>query len=400
MIINKRAGLLFGKILFVERIGLILALLVLSGCMIGTPAPPPRRHMTEVVEEDIRLMIARFGPLLYLRNDEKFVMDDPEYVLDRGASLCWGIVNDSNYDSFRCENVQSKPTSSKTLCDDAFAVANSIQSAPNSSEYKYWLRISDAFKSGSLRRAKALVHILPAGDFSTELQFWFFYPFNGPGRVRVRASSGIGDDNWLGQCGRHYGDWELGSIIVSNTATELESVYMSRHSGGETFNRSEDRTSIEALVPFKSTSDPRRRLQIMGPGFAQSIYIAHPVVYSAISSHAHYPSAGNHNYKRVFSYDYGLGTASADLFDRTESGQAFRAYDEANYRIVSSDIPGFKVIEPTWLDYDGRWGQYEKLIDKIKFGLIPVQTYKEVGGGPSGPKMKPEWSGAIRAQGE
>lgn len=376
-----------------QGIGIILALMVLPGCV----TPPPPRHTSEVSEEDVRLMIARFGPVLYLHNNEQFLMDDPEYVLDRGASLCWGIVNDARYDSFRCENVQSKPTSSETLYDDARAAANWIQSAPDSDKYKYWLSIGDAFKKGNLRRAKALVRVLPAGDFSTELQFWFFYPFNGPGRVWVRAASGIGDRNWLRQCGRHYGDWELVSIIVTNTATELESVYMSRHSEGETFDRWENVTYPWEDGAYRSASDSRRKLKIEDQGFLKWIYIAHPIVYSGISSHAHYPWAGNHNYERVFSQSWVLGTASADLFDRTEAGRAFRACDEVNYRIISSDLPGFKVIEPKWLDYNGRWGQYEKLADGVKFGVIPTYTRKEVGKGPSGPKMKPEWSGAFRA---
>ena len=57
-----------------------------------------------------------------------------------------------------------------------------------------------------------------------------------------------------------------------------------------------------------------------------------------------------------------------------------------------------KVEEPEWLSYQGRWGQYERLVDDIKWGAIKVHTYKEVGNGPTGPKVKPEWLGAFRAQ--
>jgi hypothetical protein len=377
--------------IMIQRGCFILLLVILYGCTIGAPSQPPDRHISEVGEEDIKLMIDRFGPLLYLRNDEKYVMDDPEYVLDRGVSLCWGVVNDKDYDSFNIDKTQGMPTSSKTLIEDTNTVKNDIKSAQNSDKYKYWLHISDPFKGGNLSRAKALVRVLPAGDYSTELQFWFFYPFNGPGRVRIRLSSGIGDDNWLRECGRHYGDWELVSIIVSNTATELQSVYMSRHSGGETFYKWEDGT-------YRSASDPKKKLQIEGPGFLKSMWIAHPVVYSAISSHAHYPGAGNHYYERVFKIDYGLGTVSADLFDRTEAGRSFKAYEKTKYRIISSDMPGFKVDEPDWLAFDGRWGQYEKLVDRVKVSVIPVRLYKEVGRGPTGPKMKNEWSGALQAQ--
>ncbi|MBN1419587.1 MAG: Vps62-related protein [Planctomycetes bacterium] len=372
-----------------QRTSLVLGLLILSGCTIGRPAPLPPRETADVSEDDVKLMIARFGPVIYLRDDEAFVMDDPEYILDHGTSLCWGIVDDASYSSFGCTGVRSKPTSSETLLDDVRAAGEVIRSTPDAGKYKCWLNINDAWKAGNLNRAKALVRVLPSGKHWTEIQFWFFYPFNGPGRVRIRAASRIGDDNWLRQCGRHYGDWELVSIIVSNTATELVSVYMSRHSGGEVFHQREDGT-------YRSASRPGVGLEIEGPGFLQDMYKAHPIVYSAISSHAHYPSAGNHYYERVFSQRWGLGTASADLFDRTEAGRPFRTYEPGRYRIISSDLPNVSVDEPRWLDFDGRWGQYEKLSDKIHFGAIPTYTYEGVGKGPTGPKKKAEWMGAFR----
>jgi hypothetical protein len=376
----------------VKNTCIILGLLILSGCGIirlGEPPQPPPRDMADVSEQDVRLMIARFGPLIYLRNDEKYLMDDPEYILDHGASLSWGRVdNPHSYDSFSVTGVQSRPTSSDTLLFDVQAVRDSIQSLPDAERYKYWLSINDAWKAGSLRRAKALVRVLPNGRDSTELQFWFFYPFNGPGRVEICASSKMCDDNWLSQAGRHYGDWELVSIIVSNTATQLHSVYMSRHRGGETFHRWEDGT-------YRSTSRSGNRLGFTVP-FLEDMWIKHPIVFSAVSSHAHYASAGNHNYKRVFSKYYLFGTASADLFDRTDKGRAFRTYEPNSYRIISSDLPGFRVTEPKWLAFDGHWGQYEKLADKIKFGVIPTYTYKEIGNGVPGPKMKGEWASSFR----
>jgi hypothetical protein len=241
-------------------------------------------------------------------------------------------------------------------------------------------------KKGSMLRAKAQVHVLPADSLTTEIQFWFFYPFNGPGRVEVCASSKMCDDNWLRENGRHYGDWEVVSILVSNNAEELLGVYMSRHRGGEMFERGQDGR-------YHSINDFKRVLHFEGLGRN-----AHPIVYAAISSHAHYPSAGNQKYERVYQKKYGLGTASADLFDRTGAGRGLLAYKQRGYQFISSDLPNFKVEEPDWLEYDGRWGQYEKLRDNIKFSLkiIKVWTYKEIGNGPTGPRMKPLWEGAFK----
>jgi hypothetical protein len=334
-------------------------------------------------EQSIEKMIADCGPIVYLRSDERYLLDDPEYVLDNGASLEWGIIeNDGNYDLFQARRVESVQTSSKHLMDDVRAAKEAIRAYPESDKYKYWLKLDDGMKLGNLRRAKALVRVLPVSAFSTELQFWFFYPFNGPARVEVCAASSMCDDNWLQQAGRHYGDWERVSVLVGNSSNQVISVNMTRHDTDETFDRSDKGVLC-------SVKDRRRTLDTRG---------SHPVVYVAISSHANYPKPGNHNYKRIFSRRWGLGTASADLFDRTEAGIEFGTYQANHYRIISSDLPGVKVLEPSWLEFDGRWGQYEKLRDNITFSRanIKVYPYTELGRGPSGPKQKREWKGIFR----
>ena len=102
-------------------------------------------------------------------------------------------------------------------------------------------------------------------------------------------------------------------------------------------------------------------------------------------------NVGNQYYERVFSYDWGLGTASADLFDRTDEGTAYATFEPDNYRIISSDLINLNMREPDWLDFSGRWGQYERLSDDVYWGLINVYDYKEIGMGPSGPAMKRSW---------
>jgi len=342
------------------------------------------QRSNQLTKQQIEQMIEQFGPIIYLRDDERYLMDDPEHVLDNGVSLEWGIVeNEKNYKTFQVRRVESVPTSSKSLMADVRQVQETIQSYSGADKYRYWLRIDDKMKPGSLRRAKALVRVLPATPFSTEIQFWFFYPFNGPGRVEVCAASSMCDDNWLDQCGRHYGDWERVSLLVSTTSKQLISVSMSRHSGGEVFDRADNGV-------FQSVTNRKRTLELRG---------SHPVIYAAVSSHALYPKPGNHNYGRVFSKKWGLGTASADLFDRTAAETEFRAYQRDRYRIISSELPNVQVAEPEWLEFNGAWGQYEKLSDKIKFskGNIPVYSFEEVKSGPSGPKRQKEWKGDFVA---
>jgi hypothetical protein len=302
------------------------------------------------------------------------------------VTLNWGIVeNELDYDSFQARRVRSMPTSSATILQDVTSIKEGIASTDNPGQYRYWLQIPDKLKSGNMRRARALVHVLPADALSTEIQFWLFYPFNGPGRVEVCASSKMCDDNWLREAGRHYGDWEMVSVLVSNDARDLLGVYISRHRNAEFFERWEDGT-------FRSRTNSNNTMSFEGLGRN-----SHPIVYAGISSHAHYTRPGTHNYERVFSKKYGLGTASADLFDRTEAGHGLLTHKPAGYRIIASDLPGFQVEEPDWLQYDGRWGQYEKLTDKIKWTLdfIKVYTFSDVGRGPTGPKAKQAWSGVF-----
>lgn len=88
---------------------------------------------------------------------------------------------------------------------------------------------------------------------------------------------------------------------------------------------------------------------------------------------------------RIWQLDYGVGTASVDLFDLTAAGYQFNTSD--NYWVASSGV--YPVPEPDWQYFDGRWDQYEKLKFICVIDLpwpIPDYTYiyKEVGAGPDG----------------
>jgi hypothetical protein len=334
----------------------------------------------DLAQEDVEELVEQYGPLLFFHPSEKYFLDEPEYVLDHGVSLAWGVVYNEDaedaYESFRVEEQDVMPTSSATLLDDVRYVEENIKPDASDPElFKYWLHIEDDLKPGDLARGEALIRVLPVNGLFTEIQFWFFYPFNGPGRVEACSSSSCCTNNYLMQGGRHYGDWEHVSLLILNATRELITVYMSRHASGQWLRR------------YGGVWDSG--LQFSG---------THPIIYSAYYSHAHYPVTGKHAYERVFSYDWGLGTASADLFDLTGAGISFETFRPDSYRVISSALPGYQVTEPEWLQFGDRWGQYERLSDEVIWdfcGLdidIPVYTYKEVGCGPSGPGMKTAWT--------
>ncbi len=320
-------------------------------------------------------LIQDYGPIVYFHPDETYYMDDPAYVLDHGVTLDWAIVvNESSYDNFIMNYMGSRPTNSLTIQDDVSYVLNEVMPNPpySSSPYyfRYWLNIPSSLWAGDVNqeRSKAFVRVLPWNTFFTEIQFWFFYPYNGPGRFEVCLSSNTCFPIQLDQNGRHVGDWEHVSLRFENTSQKLISVYMSQHDGGGMF----------------SANTPGLLYQGQ-----------HPVVFSAKYSHGNYPLAGTLYYVRVTSYDWELGTFSIDLFDLTGVGKSFETYQPGNYEVISSNT--FPVREPDWLRYQSRWGQYLKNIFSMDFHWpfpdIHIYQYdeKEVSGGPSGPAMKSGW---------
>ena len=125
----------------------------------------------------------------------------------------------------------------------------------------------------------------------------------------------------------------------------------------------------------------------------------HPIIYAAWESHAHYP---NLDYMELFVYFVASGYSFDVIAYLPEGPPQFEINDE-NYEVISAEVTAYDVNQqglfaewtagaydiqdPKWLSFQGRWGQYEKLY----YNFLGVYPYKEVGGGPTGPKMKPEW---------
>jgi Vacuolar protein sorting-associated protein 62 len=62
-----------------------------------------------------------------------------------------------------------------------------VTPAADGNDHHYWLELKDnASRSGNLASAVAYVHAKPAAIAgSTDIAFWFFYAFNGPGAAHV-----------------------------------------------------------------------------------------------------------------------------------------------------------------------------------------------------------------------
>jgi hypothetical protein len=322
-------------------------------------------EVDQLSSSEIDGLIQQFGPKLYFQQEEKFWMDDPVWVLNHDMALCWALIADEDdFDSFDPQFRACMGTSSQSLMDDVDYVNNEIKpNEPynNSPIFRIWLNHHHLFPPGNMTRAKAYVHVIPWNTFFTEIEFWFFYPFNGPGRVQFCTP--LCENVQLITNGRHYGDWEHITLRFLNSTKELVAVYMSAHDMGDWFGTG-----------------------AFGNGLA--FYGNHPIVYAAKYSHAHYPTIGTHFYKKIF--DIEVYTAS--LYDLTDKGGGrFDTYLPGNYTVISS--PLFPVQEPDWLQYPGRWGGYEKLQTFFLPVNIPgVTPYNEVGSGPYGPNQKTMWN--------
>jgi hypothetical protein len=315
----------------------------------------------------VEQLIRTYGPILKLHPDEKYFMDDPDAVLASGKTqLQYGLVyNEDDFDSFKEGQVNSIPVSSAS---DLLSAVKVAKQDPNQTDpaFRYWLHIDDSQKPGNQPRAKALISVKQNNPAFVDLEFWFFYPFNGPGKFRLTVGNVKTDHVQMDTCGRHYGDWEhvtlrFGGLQPGSNSWQLVDVYLSRH-------------DISTWIGNLSALQFRDH---------------HPVIYVARDSHAHYPSAGSQYYKRVWSRDFFLGTAAVDLEDLTGDGQEFNTSEPGKYMIAASSVPEHGVQKPDWWSFEGRWGQYERLeFDySIEDSGIHLYTYayKEVEYGPMGP---------------
>jgi hypothetical protein len=325
---------------------------------------------------EVRNLIETYGPIIVFHSEEQYFMDNPEAVLDSSSQLVWGTVeNPDDFDTFSLVTDGSKTTSSRTLLDD---VADVKALDPT---FQYWLTFDESLRQGRLKRAKTFVRVLPMNADNTlvDLQFWFFYPYNGP--VKARATiPGVYDELFYSDTiGQHTGDWEHVTLRFAFDEVHqewmLSSLFLSQHSGGQWVTPS-------SVLPAGST---------------------HPVIYAAQDSHAHYATVGEHPYQTVLQQPVAPGiTLTANLVDLTDasgSNARFESYRPGNYTIVSSALPGVEIDEsPDWLDFDGRWGPYEKqsYVAEVSFSWGPLEIsekfgFDQIGSGPIGPAQKTVW---------
>ena len=176
------------------------------------------------------------------------------------------------------------------------------------------------------------------------------------GRVEICVVVFGCEVDWFSEAGRHYGDWEMVSLLVDNRDGAMIAAGLSQHGVVEwvQYDRLE-----------RHTDDVR------------------PLVYSAFHSHANYRSGGRHDYEVARE----TATYTATLFDVTDTTGQGPLLVVGDY-YLAGDEPS---LLPTWLGFPYRWGQYLVNHEDVEWASTNYYDEDEVNPGPTGPPKKSEW---------
>ncbi len=291
-----------------------------------TPAPPTLQELDAIIQ--------KFGPKVHFHSEEKYVMASVEWFLKRAQLI-------------------TKVSGSKTQA----TMVNLPQGAENGTKFQLVLTgrsTSLLSRLGDLSTAKAYVHAksLP---FSTDLQFWFFYAYNGPGTARFKSlafdTTVHAGNPSMAPLGEHEGDWEHVTIRIGNSNRQIEKVYFSQHSGGVW------------VLPQHLERDGNKI-----------------IVYSSKNGHASYPNPGGHytehrKYAKAYTLGFGL-----EFWLRNDCNKGRSIDCSEKYELVSADNFGtWKTAEPKWLYFYGRWG---KSTSQVTLSRHSIQGIIEAVAGP------------------
>ncbi|XP_024989136.1 uncharacterized protein LOC112523682 [Cynara cardunculus var. scolymus] len=303
--------------------------------------------------KQIETLIQTYSPVVHFHPSEPYLPSSVDWFFQNGA-LVYHKGDESNPNPIN-------PSGS-----------NLPQGGSN--DDTYWLDLpkdgsKERVKKGDLQDANAYFHIKPMyGGLFTDIAIWLFYPFNGASRAKVEFINIS-----LGKIGEHVSDWEHVTLRISNFNGELDSMFFAQHSWG---------TWLSASVLEYSNGNK-------------------PVVYSSLNGHSSYPKPG-----LVL-----IGPIGDNIGLRDDTAKGGKVMDTGvGATVVAAEYLGSAVVEPPWLNYFRKWGpkiEYDldkeiKNLEKIMIGKLKKAFDKFVNGiprevlgeeGPTGPKVKNNWSG-------
>lgn len=320
--------------------------------------------------QELERLIAKYAPLVYLHPEEKYNIASVETYLEQAelenrtthskqqARAEYLPVGNGNKDSFHLELKNSPP----------------------------------AFDDYPVHQAKTYVHAKAHSDVFTDLQFWFFFAWNGPADASIKwlidNITGHSASPSLEPLGVQEGSWKRLTLRFDNESRLLTQVFFSQPGGG---------TWLDA-----------DKIQRSGDQIA---------AYISKNTHGFYPGPGIHvsNTLRLNVHSSAL---EVSLTNETAKGEVIDF--SKRFELVCADyLTEKKPLEPPWLNFSHPWGKENtsalnqkslKEIIKRVFGtklefllsnsiqmelLSYLQTFftREVQNGSSGPKYQECWSG-------
>ncbi len=293
--------------------------------------------------KELNIAIQKAAPIIYFDKKEQYKSSTVEFFLRRvglwnTVKSDWELPKGSLWDENRNDIADSALIPRK----------RSIADGSTRHDADYTLKIDDedydAIIHGQTEDAPLYVHakFIPAEN-STDLVFWIFCPYNGPGTLSIN-----GKTNLLGILGVHEGDWEHFVMRIDNDSLEVTKIFLSQHDGGEWINKS----NLEI-----DTSTGRI------------------ILYISRNGHAFYNSAGD-NLRELFNH-----LIVISLVNATSKGEVIKTFEDGKTKLISANFLGNDApSEPRWLAFPWRWGKYfditaSDVSDAIKSFLESVEPF-------------------------
>lgn len=290
----------------------------------GLVSPPPAVTTAKPLTLDqLHKLIGQYGPILHLHPDEAYVNTSIEDFLHH------------------CTLVDKK---AKTRVKDP-----GPDSLPQKgSDDQYYLEFDPEGRRGDFSTAKAYVRAFwQPGMPSTDIQFWFFNAFNGPGTIHIDGlvmdTIRHRGDVPVKPLGAHVGDWEMAMLRFDNITTNLIEIWLSQHAKGQFFSGDQ----IDHSFTFQGTQ---------------------PKIYAALNSHANFSRPGSNpsEYKKIGGIPAGI-----DFFVRNDTSDSGLTLDcSKKYEIVSADW--LSIPTPKWVTYPYRWGPEDTHTHLTPFAVADV----------------------------
>jgi hypothetical protein len=251
-------------------------------------------------------LMNRFAPVVYLHPDERYkpagvdwYLTRVELVYDNEVLLTLGNVTVSALVSQEKDGKYSGEGTDVTKFRLQHTGDYSFQAWTRDGYFSYADQVNI--------KSPCYVHVRPVQDHPEliDIQYWFFYPYNGP----TESSAGLNH-------AEYEGDWEHITVRVRDSDESVIQVHFARHSQG--------------WCKWYDPSD------------VTFIDETHPVVYSALHSHASYTDAGD------FSRYWPLTN------DQTSDGGSVWDTRGKCYNMGEHDAPNPGM---EWIRYTGKWGR-------------------------------------------